>query len=42
MESQPKKWYSRWWFALLILLLGFALGMLFKGSWMDVQSGVNC
>lgn len=36
-----KKWYNRWWVLVLSLLIGFALGLLLKDSWLDAVSGIN-
>lgn len=41
MEKHSKKWYNRWWFLLLVLLLGFALGLLIKSSWMEHTLGFH-
>ncbi len=42
MEKQSKKWYNTWWFALSMLLLGFAIGVLLRdGNWWGRESGIN-
>lgn len=39
METQKKKWYNRWWVAMLV---GFVAGWLLKHlCYMDGWSGIN-